>query len=103
MDSRVTLGWDNPAIRGKLNRPRVLLADDHSSVIERVGGLLRPNFEVVSAAGATGAGLSVPRLSVGKVGIEREMLDSVSGERLVAFVTSKGGRRWFSSLNTFKK
>jgi hypothetical protein len=30
-----------------LNLPRVLLADDHSSVIERVGALLRPNFEAV--------------------------------------------------------
>jgi hypothetical protein len=55
------------------------------------------------AAGATGAGLLVPRLSVGRVGIEGEMSDSVSDERLIAFVTSKGGRRWFSGLNTYKK
>jgi hypothetical protein len=52
---------------------------------------------------APGASLLVPRLSVGKVGIEGEMLDSTSGERMVAFVTSKGGRRWFSGLNSFKK
>jgi DNA-binding NarL/FixJ family response regulator len=32
-----------------LNRPRVLLADDHSSVIERVSALLQPGFEVVGA------------------------------------------------------
>jgi hypothetical protein len=55
------------------------------------------------AAGATGAGLLVPRLSVGRVGIEGEMLDSVSGERMIAFVTSKGGRRWFSGFKTYKK
>jgi len=30
-----------------LNRPRVLLADDHSAVTERVSALLRANFEVV--------------------------------------------------------
>jgi uncharacterized protein DUF3313 len=52
---------------------------------------------------APGASLLVPRLSVGKVNIEGEILDSVSGERLVAFVTGKSGRRWFSGLNTLKK
>ena len=52
---------------------------------------------------APGAGLAVPRLSVGKVGIEGEMVDSSSGERMVAFVTSKSGRRWFGGLNTVKK
>jgi hypothetical protein len=35
--------------------------------------------------------------------IEGEMLDSTSGERMVAFITSKGGRRWFSGLKGFKK
>ncbi len=30
-----------------MNRPRVMLADDHSSVTERVRALLQPNFEVV--------------------------------------------------------
>jgi hypothetical protein len=52
---------------------------------------------------APGASLLVPRLSVGRAGIEGEMLDSTSGERMVAFVTSKGGRRWFSGLSSFKK
>jgi hypothetical protein len=56
-----------------------------------------------SVAVAPGASLAVPRLSVGRVGIEGEMLDSTSGERMVAFVTSKGGRRWFSGLNAYKK
>lgn len=32
-----------------MNRPRILLADDHSSVIERVSALLQPAFEVVGA------------------------------------------------------
>jgi hypothetical protein len=31
------------------------------------------------------------------------MLDSVSGERMVAFVTGKSGRRWFSGFNAYKK
>jgi len=56
-----------------------------------------------SVATVPGIGLAVPRLSVGKVGIEGELLDSTSGERQVAFVTSKGGRRWFSGLRGFKK
>ncbi len=58
---------------------------------------------VATVGVAPGTSLLVPRLSVGKVGIEGEMLDSVSGDRLVAFVTSKGGRRWFSGFNAFKK
>lgn len=52
---------------------------------------------------APGASLLVPRLSVGRVSIEGELLDSVSGDRLVAFMTSKGGRRWFSGLNAFRR
>jgi hypothetical protein len=57
----------------------------------------------VSAATVPGIGLAVPRLSVGRASIEGEMLDSTSGERQVAFVTSRGGRRWFSGLSGFKK
>jgi Protein of unknown function (DUF3313) len=57
----------------------------------------------VSAATVPGIGLAVPRLSVGRVNVEGEMLDSTSGERQAAFVTGKGGRRWFSGLRGFKK
>ena len=33
-----------------MNRPRVLVADDHSIMLDRVVSLLRPNFEVVGTA-----------------------------------------------------
>ena len=56
-----------------------------------------------SIAVAPGASLAVPRLSIGKIGIEGEMVDSVSGDRIAAVVTSKSGRRWFSGLNAYKK
>ena len=56
-----------------------------------------------SVATVPGIGLAVPRLSVGRASIEGEFLDSTSGERQVAFVTGKGGRRWFSGLRGFKK
>jgi Protein of unknown function (DUF3313) len=56
-----------------------------------------------SVAVAPGASLAVPRLSVGRVAIEGEIDDSVSGERMAAFMTSKSGRRYFSGLNTYKK
>jgi hypothetical protein len=75
--------------------------------VEPTGG--KKNAAVKGAAAAAsvatvpGIGLAVPRLSVGKVNIEGEMLDSTSGERQVAFVTGKGGRRWFSGLSAFKK
>jgi hypothetical protein len=75
--------------------------------VEPTGGkknaALKAGATAASMAVAPGASLAVPRLSVGKVEIEGEMLDSLSGERIAAFVTSKGGRRWFSGLNAYKK
>jgi hypothetical protein len=87
--------------------PDVLLLNAAITDVEPTGG--KRNAAVKGAATAAtvgvapGTSLLVPRLSVGKVSIEGEMLDSVSGERQVAFVTSKGGRRWFSGFNAFKK
>jgi hypothetical protein len=56
-----------------------------------------------STAVAPGASMVVPRVSVGRVAIEGEMVDSVSGEQVVEFMTSKSGRRYFSGLNAYKK
>jgi hypothetical protein len=55
--------------------------------------------------GATppGTGMLVPRLTVGRVSIEGEMVDSTSGEVEMAFMTSKSGRRFFSGLKAFQK
>jgi hypothetical protein len=50
-----------------------------------------------------GASELVPRLKVGKVSIEGEMVDSASGEVEMAFMTSKSGRRFFSGLKAFQK
>ncbi len=52
---------------------------------------------------APGVSLLVPRLSVGKVGIEGEIVDSTSGDVMVAFMTSKSGRRYFSGLKAYEK
>jgi hypothetical protein len=75
--------------------------------VEPTGGkknaALQAGATAASVTVAPGVGLVVPRLSVGKIGIEGEMIDSVSGERMVAFVTGKGGRRWFSGFNAYKK
>jgi hypothetical protein len=54
-----------------------------------------------SIAVAPGASLAVPRLSVGKVAIEGEVLNS-SGEVEVEFMTSKTGRRYFSGLKQYQ-
>jgi Protein of unknown function (DUF3313) len=87
--------------------PDVLELNVAITNVEPTGG--KKNAAVQGAATAAtigvapGASLLVPRLSVGKVGIEGEMLDSASGERMVAFITSKAGRRWFSGLRGFKK
>lgn len=59
----------------------------------------------VALYGATppGTGMLIPRLNVGRVSIEGEMVDSVSGEVEMAFMTSKSGRRFFSGLKAFQK
>jgi Protein of unknown function (DUF3313) len=54
-----------------------------------------------SIAVAPGASLAVPRLSVGRVNIEGEVLNS-SGEVEVEFMTSKAGRRYFSGLKQYQ-
>jgi hypothetical protein len=75
--------------------------------VEPTGGgkntALTAGAAAASVAVVPGAGLLAPRLSVGKAGIEGEILDSVSGERIVAFVMGKSGRRWFSGFNAYKK
>jgi hypothetical protein len=58
---------------------------------------------VATHAVAPGAGELVPRLRVGKVSIEGEMVDSTSGDVEMAFMTSKSGRRFFSGLKAFEK
>jgi hypothetical protein len=87
--------------------PDVLELNVAITNVEPTGGkknaALAGGAAAASAVTVPGIGLAVPRLSVGRVSIEGEMLDSASGERQVAFVTSKGGRRWFSGLRGFKK
>jgi Protein of unknown function (DUF3313) len=87
--------------------PGVLELQTAITNVEPTGGkknaALKAGATAASVAVAPGASLLVPRLSVGKIAIEGEMIDSVSGERMVAFVTGKGGRRWFAGLNTYKK
>jgi hypothetical protein len=50
-----------------------------------------------------GASELIPRLKVGRVAIEGEMVDSQSGDVEMAFMTSKSGRRFFSGLKAFQK
>jgi hypothetical protein len=50
-----------------------------------------------------GTTLLLPRLTVGRVSIEGEMVDSQSGEVQMAFMTSKSGRRFFSGLKAYQK
>jgi len=50
-----------------------------------------------------GASELVPRLKVGRVSIEGEMVDAQTGDVEMAFMTAKSGRRFFSGLNAFKK
>lgn len=58
---------------------------------------------VAGHAVAPGVSMLVPRLSVGRVAIEGEIVDSASGETMVAFMTSKSGRRYFSGLKAYEK
>lgn len=58
---------------------------------------------VATHALVPGAGLVTPRLKVGRVSIEGEVLDSQTGKVEMAFMTSKSGRRFFSGLKAFEK
>ncbi len=75
--------------------------------VEPNGG--KTNAAVKGAAAAAsvtvapGVGLAVPRVSVGRVSIEGEMVDSVSGDVKVAFMSSRSGRRYFAGLKTYQK
>jgi Protein of unknown function (DUF3313) len=88
--------------------PDVLELNVAITNVEPTGGktnaAVKAGAAAVSVATVPGVGFLVPRVSVGKASIEGEMLDSQSGERVVAFVTSKsGGRRWFSGTSAYKK
>jgi hypothetical protein len=87
--------------------PGVMVLKVAITNVEPTGGktnaVVKGAAVAASTAAAPGASMLVPRLSVGRVAIEGEIDDSVSGERMVAFMTSKGGRRYFSGLNAYKK
>ena len=55
---------------------------------------------VVPVPGVSGL---APRLKVGKVSIEGELVESQNGKVEMAFMTSKSGRRFFSGLKAFQK
>lgn len=56
-----------------------------------------------SAVGmATGVGLLMPRVDLGRTSIEAEFLDSQSGERLVAVVAEKKGKRFGGKIKGAK-
>jgi hypothetical protein len=58
---------------------------------------------VATHAVLPGAGELAPRVKVGRVSIEGEVVDSQSGQVEMAFMTSKSGRRFFSGLKAFEK
>jgi len=106
------------AVRGALTKsgkyqvvtkpgPGVMVLKLAITNVEPTGG--KENLAVEGAATAAtmavapGVGLIVPTLSVGKVSIEGEMVDSVSGDVDVAFMSSRSGRRFFGGLKSCEK
>jgi hypothetical protein len=87
--------------------PRVLVLRLAITDVEPTGGkenaALKGAETAATHAVAPGSSLLIPRLSVGKVSIEGEMVDPVSGDVMVAFMSSKGGRRYFSGLKAYEK
>lgn len=87
--------------------PGVMVLRAAITNVEPTGGkknaVLKGAETAATHAVAPGASLLVPRLSVGKVAIEGEIVDSMSGEAMVAFMTSKSGRRYFSGLKAYQK
>ena len=58
---------------------------------------------VATHAVMPGAGMLVPRIKVGKVSVEGEMVDAGSKQVDMAFMTAKSGRRFFSGIKAFQK
>jgi hypothetical protein len=87
--------------------PGVMVLRAAITNVEPTGGkenaALKGAETAATHAVAPGASLLVPRLSVGKVAIEGEIVDSVSGEVVAAFMSSKSGRRYFSGLKAYEK
>jgi Protein of unknown function (DUF3313) len=86
--------------------PGVMVLRTAITNVEPTGGkknaALKGTATAASVAVAPGASLLVPRLSVGKVSIEGEILDSESGQVEVDFMSSKAGRRYFSGLKAYQ-
>jgi hypothetical protein len=86
--------------------PGVLVLRVALTNVEPTGGkknaALKGATTTASLTVAPGASLVVPRLSVGKVAIEGEILDSTSAQVQVSFMTSKAGRRYFSGLKQYQ-
>jgi len=93
------------------------LGDHGYSVVEEPGeGVLRirsaitdvdpagPAANVATKAGGVALGIPLlPSIDIGSASIEAEMTDSVSGERLVAVVDKKKGRRFLAFKRSVSK
>lgn len=62
----------------------------------------KKNIGASVAGMATGVGLLMPRVDLGKTSIEAEFLDSETGERLVAVVAEKKGKRFGGKIKGAK-
>lgn len=97
---------------------------EHYQVVENPApGVLRVRFAITdvipvgkgknvaakAAGAAVGAAVSapvamfVPRINIGKASVEVELVDAVTGERIMAAVDSKRGRRFFTFFRGKKK
>jgi hypothetical protein len=63
----------------------------------------KKNVGVTAAGAAVGVGLLLPRVDLGQADIEVEILDSASGERLVALVATRGGKRFGGKIKGAKR
>jgi hypothetical protein len=61
------------------------------------------NVGATAVGVATGVGLLVPRVDLGRAAVEVEMLDGVSGERVVAVVAERRGRRFGGKIKGAKR
>jgi hypothetical protein len=109
----------NQAMRGQLQAGHYTLVDHPGPGVKTLRLAItnvEPNGGKTNAVAAGGEAIAahavvpvpgpselIPRIKVGKVSIEGELLDSQSGEVEMAFMTSKSGRRFFSGLRAFRK
>ncbi len=86
-----------------VDEPAPGVARVHAAITDVVPVDPMKNVGATAAGAAVGVGLLLPRLDLGQADIEVEMLDAATGERLVAVIATRGGKRFGGKIKGAKR